>query len=581
MNILGLHASGPNTASCLLVDGELIAFAEEERFTRVKLATNSIPVRSTAYCLGAGKLSLSQIDNITLGWDYYKYPHKMKKFYAEHMNHPDKDDYSKVYESISLYEKDPSIFTKKLEIAYRRSGYFEQFPKVVFHPHHMSHAYSVFYPSPFEESIILIIDGSGEEMATSVWIGKGDNVSLIQTINLPDSLGYFYAALTEYLGFSAFTGEGKVMGLAPYGRPNLKIRKKLDKILWTEGDSYKINPEYIYFAKRTFSFRHTDKVIDLLGKPARVPESDLTTWHYQLAWEVQYKLEQIVKILVQNVVRKTGIHNICIAGGVAMNCKLNGFIGTLDCIDRCFVIPASNDAGASFGSALIQSKGKISRLREKAQKISVYSGPEFSNEEIEAILKEFKITYKIIKNDELFDYVADRLAAGKILGWFQGRMEVGARALGNRSILANPALPNMKDKINLEVKHREYFRPFAPAILEKHASKYFNVRNKSDYAQLHQWMLQAAQVLPGKEYEIPAVIHVDKSIRPQIVNSKSNHRFNNLLEAFFQKTGVPVLLNTSFNVRGEPIVCKPEEAIRCFFSTGLDILVMQNIVLEK
>jgi carbamoyltransferase len=581
MKVLGLHASGPNTASCLLIDGELIAFAEEERFTRVKLATNAVPTRSAGYCLREAGLDLSDIDFITLGWANSKYPAEMQRFYSERMSHPDKDEYSKVYELISLNEKAPPIFGKRLQIAFRRAGYHGSIPPIRFHPHHLSHAYSVYYPSPFDEALILIIDGSGEEMATSLWIGRSDVISFDQSFELPDSLGYFYAALTEYLGFSVFTGEGKVMGLAPYGKPNLELRNKLDNLLWIDGDGYRVAPEYIYFAPRTFSLRHTDKLVDLLGAPPRRPESELTDWHHELAWEVQHKLESVVEHIVRAAVRRTGIRNICIAGGVAMNCKMNGFISTLDCIDGCYVIPASNDAGAAYGSALIQSIG-VSGLRDKARRISVYSGPEFDDVEIESLLQEYKIwSYQKLGDDELFGYVADRLANGAIIGWFQSRMEVGARALGNRSILANPAFPAMKDKINREVKHRERFRPFAPAILEEHAHQYFSVKHPAHFNKFHRWMLQAATILPSAAERIPAVVHVDQSIRPQIVNAQSNPRFFELLKAFHARTDVPVLLNTSFNVRGEPIVCRPEEAIRCFFSTGLDVLVMQNIVLEK
>jgi carbamoyltransferase len=581
MKVLGLHATGPNTASCLLIDGEIIAFAEEERYTRVKLASNVIPTRSSSYCLKEGKLDLQDVEAITLGWANGKYPEQMGRFYAEHMSHPDKDEYSRIYETISLNEKNPVYFGKKLEIAYRRAGYHGRFPKVYYHHHHLSHAYSVYYPSPFDEALILVVDGSGEEMATSLWVGRGNRITLDHAYNLPHSIGYFYAALTEYLGFSVFTGEGKVMGLAPYGRPNPELRKKLNQVMWTNGEGYRVNPEYIYFAERTHSLRHTDKLTRLLGRPPRIPETELTDWHNELAWETQHKLETVVRHLVGGAVRKTGIRNICIAGGVAMNCKMNGFVGTLDEIDNCFVIPASNDAGCALGSALVHSNA-VPRLREKARKLTVYSGPSYTDKQIAALLDEYKVAgYKQYPDEDLFPYIARKLKDGAIIGWFQGRMEVGARALGNRSILANPAFPDMKDKINREVKHREPFRPFAPAILAEHAHRYFSAKSEAGYMLCHQWMLQAAQVLPGMREQIAAVVHVDNSIRPQVVSAESNPRFYRLLSAFSEASGVPVLLNTSFNVRGEPIICRPEEAIRCFFSTGLDILVMQNVVLEK
>jgi carbamoyltransferase len=581
MNVLGLHASGPNTAACILVDGTVRGFVEEERFTRVKLASNAIPTRSAGYCLKEARLKLDDVHAITVGWAMNKYPVQMAKFYAERMSHPAKDDYSRIYEQISLSEKDPVYYGRKLEMAFRRAGHHGRFPDVVYHHHHLSHAYSVYYPSPFEEAIILVIDGSGEEMATSVWLGQGDSITFQYSYDLPHSVGYYYAALTEYLGFSVFTGEGKVMGLAPYGKPDKSLRERLDKVMWIEADSYKVDPEYIYFAPRTHSFRHTDKLTQLLGKPPRLPESELTDWHCNLAWETQHKLEQVVHHLVRTAVKRFGTRNLAIAGGVAMNCKMNGFLSNVDEVDRCFVIPASNDAGAALGSAIIQSRHVIG-LRDKLRGLTVYTGPESSEAEVIALLKEFKINgYRRMPDDKLFRHVGRRLTEGAIVGWFQGRMEVGARALGNRSILANPAFPDMKDKINREVKHREAFRPFAPAMLAEHAHEYFDIKPAQAYQPYHEWMLQAAQARPGVKEKIPAVVHVDNSIRPQVVSAKSNFRFYRLLQEFHAASGVPVLLNTSFNVRGEPILCKPDEAIRCFYSTGLDMLVLGNIVLEK
>jgi carbamoyltransferase len=581
MYVLGMHASGPNTAACLVRDGEVIAFAEEERFTRVKLATNAIPSRSSAYCMRAAGITLAEVDAITVGWAMDKYPEQMAQFYAQAMQHPAKDVYSEIYEKISLNEKDPRFFGRRLEMAFRRNGYQGTFPKVCYKHHHLSHAYSVFYPSPFDEALILVIDGSGEEMATSLWLGRGEDITLLQHRDLPHSIGYFYAALTEYLGFSVFTGEGKVMGLAPYGKPNLALRQKLDQVMWFDGETYCVDPSYIYFDTRTHSFRHTDKLTRLLGRPPRIPESKLDDWHCELAWETQHKLERTVVRLLESATQRFGVRDICVAGGVAMNCKMNGLIATLEFVDRCFVIPASNDAGVALGSALLHLKGRPG-VRERSQRMSVYSGPEFSDDEIEAVLKQAKIrSYRKLRENELYDTIARRLADGAIVGWFQGRMEVGARALGNRSILANPAYPDMKNKINAEVKHREPFRPFAPAILIEHAGKYFTIKNCQSYEPYHTWMLQAAQVLPDAKAQIPAVVHVDGSIRPQIVSQTSNPRFYALMSAFFRQSGIPVLLNTSFNVRGEPIICRPEEAVRCFYSTGLDMLVMGSIVLEK
>lgn len=581
MKVLGLYAMGPNTASALLVDGKLIAFAEEERFTRVKLATDTIPVRSSKYCLEEAGLDLSEIDLITLGWDNSKYPNKMRKFYSEHMNHPKKDEYSKIYEEISLNAKDPIYFNKLLETAYRRGGFMGRFPKIAYREHHLCHAYSVFYPSPFDEAIIIVVDGSGEEIATSIWIGKGKSIKLKEQYNLPHSIGYFYAALTEYLGFQVFTGEGKVMGLAPYGKENLLIRKKLNKVITQSNSKYKINPEYIYFDKRSYSLRYTDKLIKLLGRLPRIPESKIDNWYKDVAYETQLKLEEIIKGIVESAIKRYGITNICLSGGVASNCKMNGFVSLLPSVDNCFVMPISNDAGCALGSAYVSSRN-VKGIREKARKFTPYLGPSYNDEYIKKCLEEFKIKkYKKLSNKYLFEYCAEKLSNNKIIGWFQGRLEVGARALGNRSILANPSSHLMKDKINREVKHREAFRPFAPAILSEYASEFVNIKKGQKYSPYHEWMLMATFVEEKIKKKIPSVVHQDNSIRPQVVSKKSNPRMYSLLNSFHKKTGLPVLLNTSFNVRGEPIVCKPEEAIRCFYSTGLDLVVIGNYILEK
>jgi carbamoyltransferase len=564
-----------------LEDGEITAFAEEERFTRIKLATNTIPVRSSAFCLDQGGLTLKEIDAIAVGWGNNKYPDFMRKFYSERMSHPEKDEFSDIYEQISLMEKIPAYFEKKLEVAYRKTGYRGPFPKIHFHHHHLSHAYSVYYPSPFDESIIIVVDGSGEEMASSVWLGRGDEITFQKSINLPHSLGYFYAALTEFLGFSVFTGEGKVMGLAACGAEDKALMTKLDNAMWPDGDEYRVNPEFIYFAPRTYSFRFTDKLTELLGIPPRLAEEPLTEAHNNLAWAVQNKLERIMAHLVLGAIKKHSIRNICLAGGVAMNCKMNGYISGLEDVEQCFVFPASTDSGCALGGAFIQAR-HCSDIRDKARRFSSYCGPVYSDQEIEDDLKDSKITsYHRMKDSDLLPFVARRLREGAIVGWHQGRMEVGARALGNRSILADPSITDMKDKINREVKHREEFRPFAPAILEEFAEDFIPTVPNLGYGPEYAWMLKAVRVNETIKRKIPAVVHVDGTIRPQVVSKSTNELFHGLLSAFYDLSGLPVLLNTSFNTRGEPIVCTPKDAIRCFYSTGLDICVLGNYVIDR
>jgi len=584
MKILGTYPQGPNTAACVVVDGTCMAFAEEERFIRQKKAVDVVPVRSSAYCLKEAGLTLDDIDVLGIGWNNELYRDRMADFFRTEMAHPDKDEYSELFESISLATKHPSYFDKKLVISYFRSGLGDILPPRAYCTHHLSHAYSVFYPSPFERALILVIDGSGENVATSFWIGEGERISLLKSIPVPHSLGFFYAAMTEYLGFSGFSDEGKVMGLAPYGQADPDIRMRLDKVIRESGDGYEVDPGFLYYGPRSQSFRHTNRLSELLGMPPRKRDSELTAWHRNLAWEVQHKLECLVERLLRWAIVETGIRDVCISGGVAMNCKMNGALSKLDEVDRLFVLPASSDAGCAYGSALVlEHQRGGSHLREKAQAFTPYLGPGFSDAQIAEAFEEAKLKpSRLCENDEeLCEIVADRLAVGRIVGWFQGRMEVGERALGNRSILAHPGMAEMKDKLNREVKRREAFRPFAPSILAERANEIFLPRETEAYEPYHAWMLKAALVSPAVAEKIPAVVHVDGSIRPQVVSSRSNPLYHRMISAFWRRTGMPAILNTSFNVRGEPIVCTPLDALRCFYSTGLDVLAIGRYIVEK
>jgi len=584
--ILGLTISGPNTSACLYGNQQgLVSFAEEERFTRVKLAMDVIPTRSIKYCLNSAQLKLSDVDLITIGWNHNKYPEFMASFYQRRMSHPEKDFYSDQIEKIKLAEKSPKTILKQLQIAFRRAGLQENLPKIVFKNHHESHVASVFYPSLFDKAITIVVDGSGEEMSTSIWeCHKNRLPKLLYYYELPDSLGYFYGAMTEYLGFSIFTGEGKVMGMAPYGKPNKSIRNKLNEFLSIDDkQTYTVNPEYVYFGPRTSSFKHTDNLASLLGIPPRSPESTIDQIYLDIAYETQDLLETIIKSIVVKFIKNTKIRNICIAGGVANNCKMNGLVSSLPEVDNCFVLPASADNGVSFGSAILHCAEQDTRNLVLNKPFDPYVGPSYSNEIILQTLKEAKLTkFKQYQNEDILcKDVASFLVDGKIVGWFQGRLEVGARALGNRSILANPAFPEMKEKINKDVKKREFFRPFAPSVLEEFANDWFDFDGQKNYKFMHKFMLQAANARQIAKERIPAVVHVDNSIRPQVLSNNDNPLYHKLISEFYLQTDIPVLLNTSFNVRGEPIVCKPEEALRCFISHGLDILVMGNILLNK
>jgi carbamoyltransferase len=583
--ILGLNITGPNTSASLLHTMKgVLAFAEEERFTRVKLATDKIPTNAISYCLSAGGIDLDQVSMVTIGWNHNKYPDYMADFYARRMNHPEKDSYSRNLEKARLSSMSALSISKKLKIEIKRSGIIGNLPEICFKDHHKSHAASVFIPSPYQKALTVVVDGSGEEMGTSVWkCERGKPFELICSYTLPDSLGYFYGAITEFLGFSIFTGEGKVMGLAPYGKPNLEIRRSLSNFLSINNDGeYFVDPKYVYFGPRSYSFRHTDYLSELLNIEPRRPESEILDIHKDIAFEAQYLLEKTMIMIVERYIKETSLDNICIAGGVANNCKMNGVISSLKNVNSCFVLPASADSGVSYGSALLHAYETLPDKTNQYGNFNVYLGPKYSNSEIISIISEAKIAKFVEYNDDdLFEVVSELLAQGKIVGWFQGRMEVGARALGNRSILANPSFPRMKEIINRDVKRREYFRPFAPTILEEHAADWLDLSDQNRTEITHKWMIQAAYAKEITKMKAPSIVHEDGSVRPQILCRNDNPRYHRLLESFFEKTQIPLLLNTSLNVRGEPMINKPDEALRCFFSHGLDILVIQNVVLSK
>ena len=359
------------------------------------------------------------------------------------------------------------------------------------------------------------------------------------------------------------------MGMAPYGKPNKFIRNKLKEFLFLDDQKkYFLDPKYIYFGPRSTSFKHTDLLSNLLNEQPRVPESKIDQIYLDIAYETQSLLEKTVSSIVLKYIKKTGINNICISGGVANNCKMNGLISSLPEVDNCFVLPTSADNGVSFGSAILHVAQVDPKSKVLNKTFTPYLGPSFSSDTILETLKEAKITKfkKYSDTGKLCKDIAKFIDEGKIIGWFQGRLEVGARALGNRSILANHAFPEMKDKINRDVKRREYFRPFAPSILEKFSNVWFSFDTHSNYKFIHKYMLQASQARTIAKEKTPAIVHTDNSVRPQIVSAKDNSLYHKLLSEFYKITKVPILLNTSFNVRGEPIVCRPEEALRCLLS---------------
>ena len=575
MYIIGMNCLGPNTSACILKDGRLLAMAEEERFTRIKTAPNAMPVNAIKYCLEQSGISLADVSCIALGWDLTIFPKKYRREVFERFPPMTSRDIL-MTDQVSL-SYDPERVADELRFAFRSAGVFDSIPDIVYVPHHLSHAVSTFFSSGFNESLILSLDGSGELVCTALNVGKGTDIKLLQKWEMPNSIGWFYSAITEFLGFRAYTGEGKVMGLAPYGCEDMEVRKKLERFVKVTPDGYDIDATYIYFGPHAHRGKFTDKLVELLGSPHNPECVEFSQHHMNVAYEAQRLLEKaaihLVGCGIKKMKAKQGVSNLCIAGGVAMNCKMNGVLASLDCVDDFYVFPGANDTGIALGAALwmCQEKMKID-LKEYAFD-DAYWGPSYSNDQIEKVLKEKKISYEFCPQKERD--AAEELDKGKFVGWFQGRMEYGARALGNRSILADPSKKGVKDRLNKYVKYREPFRPFCPSILEEKAGEYLENVKPAPFMML---AFKAKKLLKERT---GAVVHVDGTVRPQLVNNKTNSCFYKLITEFEKRSGIPVVLNTSFNIRGEPIVCSPDDAVRCFYGTGLDTLFLGDFMLRK
>ena len=570
MNVIGIFMAGPNTAACLFSNGQLVAMAEEERFVRVKTASEYFPAQSIKYCLREGGLFLTDIHTVALAWDYNKYPAEVEKTMR---NIPGRklDQLADIHEDIIHMKLSPDLTLLNVNVALKTIDP-KAAPKIKFFSHHKCHAASVHYLSDFEDSAVLVMDGSGEDVATTTWHGQGDELNLLNEWKLPDSLGWFYASMTEWLGFKAYSGEGKVMGLAAYGNPLPGVREKLKEFcVPDEEEVYRIDPTFVYYGKHSYSRKFTDKLVDLLGKP-RTPESELDDYYINVAYETQKQLEDVSIELTQRLLQSTQSKNLCVSGGVAMNCKMNGLLSNLKGVENIFINPASYDAGTALGAALLAIKD-LEYCPRETHLSHAYWGPSFKDEDIESVLKHCGLKYK--KHSDIAGKTAKLLSEGKIIGWFQGRAEFGARALGARSILGNPMNADMKNIINAQVKYREGFRPFAPSMIAEVAKKYMINPQHSPF------MILAYQFKDEFKDLFPSIVHVDDSVRPQTVTKDSNPLYWDMINKFGEKTGHPIVLNTSFNIRGEPIVSTPLEAVRCFYSTGMDALAIGAFLLQK
>jgi carbamoyltransferase len=591
MNVLGVIAVdvGGHPSACVLKEGKLVAFAEEERFVRVKQALGYFPSQSLRFCLKEARLGLDDVDLIAFGWDANAYRFRFPAFLAgsflrnrllpRRRRSPRRAASTRprlgsaVMSGIrSLVSFQPKTLTENIVLGLREAGFTEErIPPIVFIKHHLAHAASAFYASGFEESAILVFDGHGEENSTTVFRGQGKKIELLREINIPHSLGWFYSAFTEFLGFNPNEGEVKLMGLAPFGGPNPEIAARLDGILEITEDGFRVDPDCLFYGQRSYGKFFSDRIVERFGPP-RGRYEEITSWHKDLAWAVQTRLEEAGIHLARLATRLAGSENLCLAGGVALNCKMNGEIWKRDLARRMFVQPVAYDAGVSLGAAMVAATARGDDCRFLMDHLQW--GPEYSNAEIAAFLDSSRVPYR--RSERVADEGARLIAAGKIVGWFQGRMEAGPRALGGRSILADPRPPEMKDRVNDRVKFREAWRPFALSILEEHFPDYVKKPTASPF------MIMAFEVNEEKAASIQSAMHwVDRTTRPQTVSRKTQPLYWELIECFRRLTGVPGVLNTSFNVKDEPIVCTPRDAVRCFYGTGMDALLIGDAILEK
>jgi len=591
-SILGISAFYHDSAAALIIDGKIIAAAQEERFSRKKHDAK-YPFHAVEYVLKESKLNLNQIDHIV----FFEKPFlKFERLLETYMAFAPRGFKSfSLSMSIWLREK---LFQKKFlfDKLKQHDENFNDIKKINFSEHHYSHAASAFYPSPFKDAVVLTLDGVGEWATTTVAIGDKNKLEIIKEIYFPHSLGLLYSAFTYYTGFKVNSGEYKLMGLAPYGKPIFKDLI-IDKLLDLKEDgSFKLNMEYFNYA--TGLTMTNNKFSKLFGNSVRDAKKDLLKeFHMDIAASIQAVTEEIVLRLTKSLSKDYNVKNLCLAGGVALNCVVNGKILKEKVFENIWIQPAAGDAGGSLGAALAfwHHELKMPRNDYKDQMKGSFLGPKFENNSIEDKLKYLKANYKKLNSSEIISTTAKELSKEKTVGWFQGRMEFGPRALGGRSILADPRSEKMQKELNLKIKFRESFRPFAPSILREDVKDWFELDNDSPYMLLVADIKKEKQIkmtdkneslfgiekLNVKRSNIPAVTHIDYSARIQTVHEKTNPKYYELIKEFKKITNCPVLVNTSFNVRGEPIVCSVEDAFNCFMGTNLDILVIEDFILFK
>ncbi len=591
--ILGISAYYHDSAAAVLCDGHISAAAQEERFSRKKHDAR-FPHNAIEFCLKEAGCELCDVDAIV----FYDKPFlKFERLLETYLSYAPRGFRSFVAAMpVWLNEKLFLKETLKRELAEIGGCKKRDLPDLLFSEHHKSHAASAFFPSPFDSAAVLCLDGVGEWATTSAWRGVGNKLEALWEIDFPHSLGLLYSAFTYFTGFRVNSGEYKLMGLAPYGEPRY-VDKILNEIIYLKDDgTFRLNMRYFnYCTGLTMTNKRFD---DLFDGPPRQPESDVTQREMDLAASIQKVTEEVVLRLVKTVHEETGERNLCLAGGVALNCVANGRIEREGPFDSIWIQPAAGDAGGALGAALIAWHERYEAPREANGSDFMqgsYLGPRFSEDEIRSYLDSVGASYQEIQDKELFSQVAELLASENIVGWFQGRMEFGPRALGARSIIGDPRSAKMQSVMNLKIKYRESFRPFAPSVLMDRVSDYFEQETPSPYMLIvapvcedirvpmtaEQEKLFGIEKLKTKRSELPAITHVDYSARVQTVHRDTNPRYYDLIKAFESRTGCGVIVNTSFNVRGEPIVCTPEDAYRCFMRTEMDFLALENFLLAK
>jgi carbamoyltransferase len=592
VKIIGISSYYHDSAAALIENGKIVLAAQEERFTRKK-NDSSFPIKSIEFILNEKKLDINEIDYICF---YEKPILKFERLIETYLSFSFKG-FKQFAISMPLWIKEKLFLKENIFKELKKLNKNFDKKKLFFSKHHLSHAASAFYPSPFNDAVILTIDGVGEWNTTTVSIGKENKIEFKKEINFPHSLGLLYSAFTYYLGFQVNEGEYKVMGLAPYGKPVYKdlITKNLINI--NEDGSFKLNLKFFDYAT---GLKMTNKYFDdLFGHKRRESDENILQFHMDIARSIQDVTEMVMDKIIFNLSKEYKNKNLCLAGGVALNCVANGKILKKKYFENIWIQPAAGDAGGAIGAALALWHKDLNMSRKPISKNDGMNnsllGPQFSNEEIEKELITLGAKYEKFKWDELLDKTTNLICEGKIIGWFQDRMEFGPRALGNRSIIADPRNPEMQSKLNLKIKYRESFRPFAPAILEEKVNEWFVHDEISPYmlfvSQIkkdkikiiseEEKNLKGFQKLKALRSEVPAVTHVDYSARIQTVNESNNKKFYNLINNFYKKTKCPILINTSFNIKNEPIVCNIKDAYQCLLVSQMDYLICGNYLIER